>query len=259
MNCIEFRRRTGEDPMANDADLLAHETDCPNCARYAREMRAQEIQLRAALHEITPPAGLSERIQLAARFEQQSHHRRRWWYAAAASVLLMVGVSMVSVFQTAHLRGQATLAQSVLDHIRDEANHLHETSPVSAGRLHYVFDRFGADLVGDIGPVSFAAECLMRHRNGVHLVLPGQQGPITAFFMPGEMADRTLPVVSDRFSGTIVPTDWGSIAVVGEAGETVTGLGERLSEAVEWPSPAPSWTSLINDLGKTVQHLAALD
>ncbi len=257
MNCLEFRRRTGADPLAMDDELLAHEADCPNCAQYAREMRAQDIRLRAALREITPPAGLAERIQLAARHEQSTDYRRRWFYGAAASVLLIIGVSMVSVFQTAHERAQATLAQSVLDHIHDEANHLSEVSPVSAGRLKYVFDRFGADLISDIGQVNFAAECLMRQRNGVHLVLPGELGPITAFFMPGEMTDQTLTVASDRFDGTIVPTDWGSIAVVGEAGEKLTGLGQRLADAVAWPSASGSTALSINDLGSAIHRLAA--
>jgi hypothetical protein len=62
-------------------------------------------------------------------------------------------------------------------------------------------------------------------------------GPVTVFFMPGEMADTTMPVASARFNGQIVPTRWGSIAVVGEAGEAVDGLGERLAAAVRWPDP----------------------
>jgi hypothetical protein len=256
MNCLEFRRRTTIDPLADDADLMAHEAECPGCASYAREMRAQEIALRAALKDITPPAGLAERVVLATRYEQQAEHRRRWWYGAAASLLLVVGVSMVTVFQNAHHRGQQDLVQSVLQHISDEAHHLHEVSAVSRGRLHWVFERFGARLVEDIGRVNFAAECLMRHRNGVHLVLPGRLGPITVFFMPGEMTDGALPVSSEQMAGRIVPTAWGSIAVVGEIGEELNGLGERLAGAVEWPSTAVTGTPIIGQRGITGRLIA---
>lgn len=238
MNCLEFRRRLLTDPLANDADLSAHETRCPECAAFARELRAQEVQMRAVLREISPPAGLADRVRLATHFEHRAELRRRWWYGAAASVLLMVGVSLVSVMQTVHERGGLALAQSVLNHIEDESHHLREVGPVSAGRLKWVFQRFGAALVADVGQVNFAAECLMRKRNGVHLVIPGQMGPITVFFMPGEMTERRLPVHSARFAGTIVPTAWGSIAVVGEQGEVVEGLGQRLADAVDWPLPA---------------------
>ena len=67
--------------------------------------------------------------------------------------------------------------------------------------------------------------------------MPGRMGPVTVFFMPGEMADTMMPVASARFNGEIIATHWGSIAVVGEAGESVDGLGERLAAAVRWRIP----------------------
>lgn len=240
MNCLDFRRHLMADPMARDTGLQAHEDDCPGCATFARELRAQEINLRNLLREVSPPEGMSERIQLAARYEQRSATQRRWWYSAAAGVLLAIGVSMTSLWTTALERGDQALAQSVLNHIEDEASHLREARPITATRVKWVFERFGATLDEDIGPVHFAAECLMRQRNGVHLVMPGKMGPVTVFYMPGEMADATLPVRSDRFEGRIVPTAWGSVAVVGETGEPVQELGERLAAAVSWPEPATS-------------------
>ena len=50
------------------------------------------------------------------------------------------------------------------------------------------------------------------------------------------MTASTLPVQSDRFSGEVVPAAWGSIAVVGESGEVLDGLAERLAAKVDWPS-----------------------
>ena len=235
MNCLDFRRQILADPFCRDGELLAHEADCPSCAPFAREIRAQEIRLRSALQEISPPEGMAERIQLATRFDLRSAVQRRWWYSAAATVLMAIGISMVSLFHTAIERGDITLAQSVLNHIEDESHHLREARPVSDVRLNRVFERFGAQLADNLGTVNFAAECLMRDRTGVHLVMPGKMGPITVFFMPGEMAESPLPVSSTRFAGKIVPTSWGSIALVGENGESLDGLGERLAAAVHWP------------------------
>jgi len=235
MNCLDFRRQLLADPFSKDPEMLEHEAECDSCAPFARDVRAQEVRLRSALRAISPPEGMVERIQLAARFDQGSSSRRRWWYGAAASVLMAIAVSMVSLFSTSIDRGNVALAQSVINHIEDEAHHLREARPVSDARLHRVFERFGAALTGDIGQVTFAAECLMRDRTGVHLVLPGAMGPITVFFMPGEATESSLPVRSARFQGSIVPTSWGSIAVVGEAGESLEGFGERLAAAVAWP------------------------
>ena len=237
MNCLDFRRQILTDPFCKDAAVLAHEADCSSCAPFAREVRAQEVRLRGALQEISPPEGMAERIQLAARFDRRSTTARRWWYGAAATVLIAVGVSMVSLFSTSIERGNMALAQSVINHIEDESHHLREVQTVTDRRLNWVFERFGAKLAGSIGTVNFAAECLMRNRTGVHLVMPGKMGPITVFFMPGEMAESSMPVSSTRFEGEIIPTAWGSIAVVGENGEPLDGLGERLAAAVHWPKP----------------------
>jgi hypothetical protein len=70
------------------------------------------------------------------------------------------------------------------------------------------------------------------------------------FFMPGEMTAEVVEVESERFSGRILPTAWGSIAVVGETGEALEGLGERLVTAVRWPTP--HGLSGLGALGRTV-------
>mgnify|MGYP000281856184 FL=1 len=114
MNCLEFRRQILADPFCKDAKLIAHEADCASCAPFARDVRAQEVRLRSALQDISPPEGLAERIQLAARFEQRSTTQRRWWYSAAATVLMAIGVSMVSLFSTSIERGNVALAQAAL-------------------------------------------------------------------------------------------------------------------------------------------------
>lgn len=254
MNCLEFRRQLLTDPLHQDESASAHEAECAACAAHAREVRAQEIKLRALIDSVSAPDGMAERIQLAARFEGAAATRRRWWYGAAAGVLLAVGASLVSVWTTSAERIGLELAQSVINHIEDEAAHLREAQPVSAGRVNYVFDRFGAELAGDIGPIHFAAECLMRDRNGIHLVLPGRMGAITVFLMPGEMAADVLPVESPRFAGRIVPTAWGSIAVVGEQGESIDGIGEKLASVVRWPDTVATSTLAA---GRLLGHIAA--
>lgn len=235
MNCLQFRRQLMEDPYSYDEEIQEHESACSQCATFARELRADEVMLRQALQDVPVPPELSESIQLAISFEQRGRARRRIWYASAASILMLIVISMASLVNTSYERDQMALAQSVVHHIEDEAHHLRESGPVQAARVKYVFQRFGASLKRDIGPVNFAAECLMRHQNGVHLVISGEMGPITVFFMPGEHLQSSAVVQSDRFSGEIRPTPWGSVAVVGERGEQLAGITRRMVDAVDWP------------------------
>jgi len=236
MNCLEFRRKLLEDPYNKDAEIFEHEDTCSECAPFAREMRAQEVRLRAMFNAITPPPELAENIQLEVHFQGRASSRRRVWYAAAASILLVMGATVTSLVSETWERGNMALAQSVLNHIDDEAQHLHTAGPTAPTRIAHVFERFGAKITGDLGQVNFAAECLMRKSNGVHLVLPGKQGPITIFYMPNEIASRFSKIDSDRFHGEIVPTVWGSVAAIGEQGENLDGIAQHMADNVIWPT-----------------------
>lgn len=232
MNCEEFRRQTQIDPLARAEELSAHEDHCPACAAFARDARSQEIRLRAVLREITPPNDLGDRVRVAARLEQQ----QRWRYAAAFGLLLLIGVGMVLTHRSTIDAAQPALVSAVLEHIAAESDYLYREDEISTGRLHWLFERFGAKLTGNLGRISFANECLMHERTGVHLIVPGRAGPVTVFFMPGESTETDMPIASEGLTGTIVPTGWGSIAVVGGHGEDIDGLMDRMSRAVHWPS-----------------------
>ena len=62
MNCLEFRRQLLIDPLHLDEAAAGHEAECTSCAAHAREVRAQEVKLRALLMEVTPPEGMADRI-----------------------------------------------------------------------------------------------------------------------------------------------------------------------------------------------------
>lgn len=237
MNCLDFRRRILSDPYASDPELVQHEYACTSCAPFAADVRDQEQRLGAAVNAIALPPGLVDQLVLDSRLERGAQRRRLTWFASAASVLLAVVFSFWHVMDTQWDRSQMRLAQSVIDHIQDEATHLRSPGPAPTARVNAVFERFGASVQADLGRVNFAGECLMRQRNGVHLVLAGQAGPVTVFYMPGEMIGDEIAVESDRFQGLIRPTAWGSLAVIGEAGEAdLHTISERMAQAVAWPA-----------------------
>ena len=237
MDCLSFRRRVLEDPFDDDARVMQHEQACPGCAEFARETRNREHALRHLL-DVPPPPGMSERIQMAISFDEHQRRQRHrpWWSSAVAGLLIAIAAVTLSIILDPLDRRNVALAESVINHIKDEAHHLREAGPAGAEEVRRVFRRFGAELEGDIGRVNFAAMCLMRKKTGVHLVIPGRSGPITVFYMPDEMTETPIEVADDRFQGLIVPTEWGSVAVVGERGEPLEGVARRLVRAVYWPA-----------------------
>lgn len=173
---------------------------------------------------------------MTARMEHRVNAMRRWGYAAAAGMLLMFSISLIVVTSTIGKPNGSELAQSVLRHIAAESHHLSNQHPVASQQLTALFDRFGAQLSAGVGQINFAAECLMRTRSGIHLIAPGRVGPISAFLMPGQPTERAQAIKTDTLAGTITPTAWGNLAVVGEPGEEISRFSERLIAATQWPA-----------------------
>ncbi len=244
MDCLTFRRKLLEDPFRHEPDLLEHEEDCALCAEFARGTRSQEARLRALLNEVKPPPELTDRIKLAASFERPAMRQARRWLPVAASILLVVTAISVSLFVTPLERRTMSLADSVLDHMHDELHHLNEVRTVTPAQLSQLFDRFGAVITGNLGRVNFAAECLMREKTGVHLIFPGSNGPVTVFFMPHEAPAELTRFADANFKGHIVPTGWGSLAVIGIGDEALGGIADRMLRAVSWSSTAAQVSQL---------------
>jgi len=246
MDCLTFRRMLLEDPGRSDADLASHQAGCPSCAGFARSVHADEARLHAALNVEAPPQ-LTERIQLAVSFgtRRPARQQRRWLSLAAAGLVAVAAGTLGWLHFNARPYEDLSLERSVLHHVADETRHLYNPGPADPRALQAVFERFGARVDEQmLGQVNFAGICMMRHNRGVHLVLRGKMGPVTVFYMPGEMANKPMALDSERFAGMIEPTGWGSIAVVGEHGENLAPLLARARQAVAWPSERVSLVRL---------------
>jgi len=238
MNCLEFRRRSLVDPMSQDSELAEHASTCARCAREAQRMASFELAIRHAL-KVRPPEGLEARILLAQSFgaTRRTAAAGARWLTAAAALLVAVGVTgWLGYRWDAYLGEPVRLERAVLDHVNGELSYLYVDHDVQRGQLGQLFAQFGARLDYDFGRVSYAGRCNIRKQPGIHLVVPGQQGAITVLFMPDEHLTAPTPIRSDRFTGIMVPTDFGSVAVVGEQGEPVSDVAERMQHLVAWDS-----------------------
>lgn len=235
MNCLEFRHHLLTDPNTRLAGFAQHRANCPACAREAQQAGRFEQALHAAM-AVEIPEGLQARILLARALESPPRAGHRPWLALAASLLLAIGVAggLGYHWRAATLQ-PVDLQSAVFRHISDELHHLHEDRKLSAAQLTDLFDRFGARVGAGIGKVNYAGQCKIRKHAGLHLVLPGREGPVTVLFMPDEPVPERQSLHTDRFTAVIVPTGYGSVAVVGEPGETALDeVLERVSQNVVW-------------------------
>ena len=234
MNCLKFRHHLLTTPLTESAEFVQHLASCPKCANEATRARQFEAQLLTAV-SIEAPEGLQARILLAQTHDKPQPARllRPQWLAMVASLLIAVGITAWLGYDRGNSPDQPLdLKASVLDHINSEIDHLHENRNLQQEQIAGLLDPLGIKMEKGLGRVNYAGRCTIRRHSGIHLVIPGQQGPVTILLMPDEYVKDSLVLRSSRFSGVIVPTDYGSMAVIGEQGEALDEIIAKVSRMV---------------------------
>lgn len=228
MNCEQFQNLLMEDPSRGERDFLEHRDHCTPCAREWRQAQEFEAILRAAV-SVQPEKELE-----AGKVIQRS---TGWWHQTwvrAASVLLLIGVSIAGFNLAQQLFSAENLPQLVVRHIQKEPEMLGQQRPLGEMELMKVLTPMEFSLVAIPGDITAAAPCWIRKGRGMHLVVQGIHGPVTVLLMPGEHVPSAQNVAAVSLSGSLVPTEWGSMAVVSHAGDDVTPLLHSLQRDVRW-------------------------
>jgi hypothetical protein len=233
MNCREFRRQLLIDPNCAEPEFLEHETDCPECAREHERAQRFEQRLKAALRTDAPDHSKLRRPSNATAKPRGGQGSHRLALAASLVLALAVGWWLELGWQGRTV-ANSDLGQVVLQHIEDEINHLQDEGVVQPAAVAYLVSQFGGRLVEDLGQVSYLGRCHIRRWEGIHLVVHGRAGAVTVLLMPEEYRREPERVSSGRFSGVILPTSNGSMAVIGEKAERVEDLGRRIRAAIRW-------------------------
>ncbi len=231
MNCLEFRRRCLADPGNQDSDFLRHKRDCAACAKFAASMRQVDRTLIEAVR-VDVPENLPSRIILRQSLQKSrglnKHRPRR--YALAASLLLTLGLAggLYTIMPT------ASFSRAVTAHLDGEWDTLVQRQDVSAERLMSVLDTVGAEFKGDIAQIRYASLCDFSEYGGAHLVLEGRKGPVVVLLLPEKRMAGPKVVSGNKSSGMIVPTNNGSMAIVGDKDEALHAVERQVRAAMVW-------------------------
>lgn len=250
MRCEEFRERLDGDPGADFPGRSAHAAACPDCARYAADSAVFERRLAAALAVDVPDFRIDLREEdqhaggrgdkVVALDRGRRGRSARWrglpaWAGVAAALALAVTLTLQFAGGPQELDSSA-LAAEVIAHLDHEPYSRVVTDEAVAGnRLSRVLTPAVSRLdAGRVGLVTYARTCPINGRDVPHLVVQGADGPVTLLLMAGEKLDAPVPLEGDGFHGVILPVGDGSIAVVGEKGQSVDDVTENIRDAVDW-------------------------
>ncbi|HEX3122736.1 MAG TPA: DUF3379 family protein [Rhodanobacteraceae bacterium] len=229
MNCLEFRRQLGVDPQSSAADFVGHRQECARCAEAAARALEFEATLRRVLN-VAPSKQLAESILLAQATRQQRGRqtwlRRGGLLALAATLVVAVGIGM---------RVEASpLSAQAVEHLRGEPEALTLSQPVPPESVREAFATRGIVLKHDIsGEVVFVGRCPMGSHLTVHMVMPGNTGPVTVIYVVDDRVKQREDFQREGWRGRSVPLGSGTLILLGRESGQFDGIEAQWRTAVQ--------------------------
>lgn len=247
MDDNEFRRRAFSEPGSEDPDL--HEAARGNSARQRlmQEIAELEEHISSAVSTVSVPSGLADRLkQQVEPAPAAKKGGLMRFFPVAAMVVIVAAITLVPDF------GNRPSAEDVAFH-DDLVAHLHQEAPTYEGDTSTRWSEVSGVLTaaglaaagsgnasGNTTPLQGAALKFARHCDlgeagrGAHIVLEGEQGPVSVVLATNKPVERPIDIEDERFHGRIIPTEFGNMAVIGEAGEVLTDYETLVADSLEW-------------------------
>lgn len=213
------------DPLSPDPAMRAHRERCKACAAEAERAAAFEVRLRAALADETQGGRGLEHPGRAPR--------KRLALAALGFGLLLIGLGWVMQHQWREAHPPQRLAALAVAHVRAELPLLdsRRTTAAPADKTERLLRDLGAgaDVLAMAATprLRYAARCAIGGAGGAHLVLDGERGPVTALYMPEQRTQTPGKLEAGRFDALVIPTEHGTLALVGEGDEPLEKVVSR--------------------------------
>lgn len=247
MNCDEFKQAVLTEPAEECADRREHADNCPDCTELLRKVMLLEQRLNAAL-AVTVPAVVTDTpladfatpsADVVADNVVALAKRKKWqapvWFAAAACVAL-VALFVLRQPELPAAADGAALAAAVVDHVEHEWGEMRVIdTAVGQDKIRAVLSPVGSTLDAGAPLVSYVKSCVINGQLVPHLVMQGQNGPVTVLLMPSERVDGPISIMRDGVEGVILPVGAsGSIAILGRDAASVESVRNAALDAVEF-------------------------
>lgn len=236
MECLEFRRWLGAEPLSQNPDFLAHLEICPPCAAAWRRAQAFEKKLRASFFNTPEPSRLADRILLKQATLVRRAHRHRWQkgLALAASLILIVGLGTPLAL---NLLARYGLPMLSAEHIPGEAMSLSMTQPVPNDMIRMGFANRDVQLAGPPpSGVTYVQDCLLGPFKAVHLVMRREGIPITVFFIPNREGQSRPDFIESGLYGMEMPLQHGTLLLLSAKAALLPDVAKAWTTALDGPS-----------------------
>ncbi len=261
MDFKEFEFSVLSEPNRDSDEIAAKAQSCPESRALKRKAALLEQQLVQALGVSVPDslrAQVPDMAELEARLQDASVDEvvqssdnvvplqkkaapaSRFavpaWIGLAACLALVVGlvVRQPEVQTVVPGLGGEDLIAEVIEHLGPELSSMQPSDvSLSIERVSNVLEPAGARMVSTPGPISYAKSCVINGELIPHLVVQGENGPVTILVMPNQMVDGPMSIMSGGFEGIIMPAgDGGSVAIIGRDSASVEAVRKASSDTL---------------------------
>ena len=233
MNCQEYREAITADPSYDGA--AAHLSECAACQAFRKGILELDETIGRAFAIEVPPLKMPALPEIEAGNVVTLKSRSKaasTWLAVAATVAIaaVVGFRMLATDVV-----YDSLEDEILAHLDHEpAALVVSDKAVSERRLNRVVPENIATLGHSAGLVTYARTCVINGKDVPHLVIQGQLGPVTILLLPDEKIDAAVDLDGEHTSGALLPVGKGSIAIIGNRGESIAPITSSVLKSVAW-------------------------
>ncbi|MDP4492485.1 DUF3379 domain-containing protein [Vibrio sp. AH4] len=240
MDELEFRRKVMSDPKQRDKELLEMIATNESSAKYVDDVLQLDKQIAQAF-KIDVPDDLADKIlfQQSTLLEDEKVIRPQFVrkaMAIAASIAFTAGL-LVGQVQWGNILvspAQASLSEMAVQHVIHEegfVNRLDEQADMS--QINAKMQPFAYKMDGSFPyHVYYLNHCGFGKENAVHMVFQGEKGKVTLFFTP-IVSKQALAFKQDGMSGIVEPIGEASLILVGEQGENVSAIAQKLMPMIQ--------------------------
>lgn len=217
-SCEQYQQLIFQNPLQLSPETSAHVEQCARCKAAYKEALQHHRQSKQAEH-IEAPTKLVSSVKAI-----PSQQRNVNLAFLLLLIILFFSIYLASQFTT-------DLPGEVLAHIENEPDAFISKQPVSKMDTKLVLNKVNLNFNGNTPLITFAENCPMLGQFTAHLVTLGQKGPVTMLFT-NETIKKSIAIKNARFDGKLIPLYEGSIAIVGEKGESLQPMIDWATQTV---------------------------
>ncbi|GLT16219.1 DUF3379 family protein [Vibrio algivorus] len=232
MDDLEFRRRLLSDPNDKSDDILAELRTNPQNKNYVESLQELDKKIEQAF-KVEVPDDLADKIIFQNASIKPTLHLTSKAWALAASIIFTFGllIGQVNWGNLLIKPAYAQLDKMAINHILDEEPFIANMNEGSTKQeIQSKLNVYSYQLNGDFPyHIYYLNHCgFSQEHHALHMVFQGKQGRVTAFVSNIE-AKQTSQFTQDNMQGEIIPLTQGSLILVGEKGEDIAALSQKIA------------------------------